>query len=90
MSGNNGNRHPGPLPPLSKGSSLHKTVERAIMRGHANSWAEAYGVGLYLVNPNTREAGKAWLACYGVPASKFFASLTLNDEGGNSGDIGMV
>jgi hypothetical protein len=46
MSGNSGTRNAGPLPPLSKGNTLHKSVERAIIRGHANSWAEAYGVGL--------------------------------------------
>lgn len=80
---------PDPLPPLRKGCTLHESVMRAIRRGHANSWAEAYGVGMYLANPKTRAAGMAWMEFYGVPRSRFCALLMLREESGDPGDIGV-
>jgi hypothetical protein len=82
--------HPGKLPQLSEGNTLHLTVERAITRGYATSWAEAYGVGLYLAQPGApREAATAWLDYYGVPASKFFAVASLGKKSDDAGDVGV-
>lgn len=78
-----------PLPPLRKDCTLHETVMRAIRRGCATSWAEAYGVGLYLSHPKTREAGKVWLEYYGVPRSKFSALLMLCEERDEASDVGI-
>jgi len=83
------NQHPPALPQLCEGNTLHKTVEHAIRRGYANSWAEAYGVGLYLVHPIGKVAGQEWLDHYGVDKSKFFASASLGDEADNAGDVGV-
>lgn len=79
---------PDPLPPLRKGCTLHETVMLAIRRGHANSWAEAYGVGMYLSHPKTREAAKVWLDHYGLPRSRFSALLMLKN-GDDPGDVGI-
>jgi hypothetical protein len=78
-----------PLPQLKKNCHLHETAMRAIQRGHARSWSEAYGVGLYLSHPKGREAGKVWLDHYGLDRSQFSVLLMIREDRRNGGDIGV-
>lgn len=81
-----------PLPPLRQNCLLHETVMAAMRRGYARSWQEAYGVGMYLANPKTREAAMAWMDHYGLTRSQFSALVMLRqarEEADDTGDVGV-
>ena len=74
--------HPPPLPPRGKNSPSNTMVMDAIKRFGATSWVEAYGVSLYISQPDVREAAQQWLDYYGVPRSRFHTCFIASKEEG--------